>query len=148
MKKLAFLILVLAIPAALLAEDAKPAPTLKSILLEQLHSTHDKSEWFVCANTAVEGLTADQANWTDGKGNHSVGQLVNHLIYWDRRSLEKFKGQPQEKYDGNNDETFTAFDSKKWDEAVKQLDQVMTEWEQAVESADDAKLKDWYSQIE
>lgn len=141
------LLFFLAMPMVLAAEDAKPAPTLKSILLEQLRSTHNKAEWFVPANTAVEGLTAEQANWTDGKGNHSVGQLVSHLTYWDRRSLEKFKGEPQEKYDGNNDETFTSFDKKKWDEAVKQLDQVMTEWEQAVESADDAKLKDWYSQI-
>ena len=141
------LLFFLAVPMVLAAEDAKPAPTLKSILLEQLRSTHNKAEWFVPANTAVEGLTAEQANWTDGKGNHSVGQLVSHLIYWDRRSLEKFKGEPQEKYDGNNDETFTSFDKKTWDEAVKQLDQVLTEWEQAVESADDAKLKDWYSQI-
>lgn len=139
------LLLALCLPSV--AENPKPVPTLKSILLEQLRSTHNKAEWFVPANTAVEGLTAEQANWTDGKGNHSVGQLVNHLIYWDRRSLEKFKGEALEKYNGNNDETFTSFDSKKWNEAVKQLDQVMTEWEQAVESADEAKLKDWYSEI-
>ena len=116
-------------------------PTLKSILLEQLRSTHNKAEWFVPANTAVAGLTGEQANWTDGKGNHSVGQLVNHLIYWDRRSLEKFEGKPLEKYNGNNDETFTSFDSKQWITAVKQLDDVMTEWEKAVEAADDSKLQ-------
>lgn len=123
----------------------KPAPTLKSVLLEQLHSTHDKAEWFVPANTAIEGLTAEQASWTDGK-NHSVGQLVNHIIYWDRRALEKFKGEPQDKYSGNNDDTF-KFEPKQWNESVQQLDAVMTEWEKAVESADDAKLKDWYSTI-
>jgi len=139
--------LALCLPALAQAQTnrPKPAPTLKSILLEQLHSTHDKADWFVPANTAVEGLTAEQASWSDGK-NHSVGQLVNHIIYWDRRSLEKFKGEPQEKYSGNNDDTFN-FDPKQWNESVKQLDQVMTQWEQAVESADDAKLKDWYSTI-
>ena len=36
------------------------------------------SDWFVCANVAVQGLTGEQANWSDGK-NHSVGQLVNHI---------------------------------------------------------------------
>ena len=139
--------LALCLPALAQAQTnrPKPAPTLKSILLEQLHSTHDKADWFVPANTAVEGLTAEQASWSDGK-NHSVGQLVNHIIYWDRRSLEKFKGEPQEKYSGNNDDTFN-FDPKQWNESVKQLDAVMSEWEQAVESADDAKLKDWYSTI-
>ena len=146
MKRL-FVLFLLALPLPAFAQDQKPVPTLKSILLEQLRSTHNKAEWFVPANTAVEGLTAEQANWTDGKGNHSVGQLTNHLLFWDRRELAKFKGEPQEKYNGNNDETFNNFDSKKWNETVKQLDQVMTDWEQAVESADDAKLRDWYSEI-
>jgi uncharacterized damage-inducible protein DinB len=143
--KLLFLALALTLPAY--SQDKKPAPTLKSILLEQLRSTHNKAEWFVPANTAVEGLTAEQASWTDGKGNHSVGQLVNHIVYWDRRSLQKFKGEPQDKFSGNNDETFNNFDAKKWESMVKQLDEVMTDWEKTVEAADDSKLKDSYSEI-
>src|SRR3954470_3631376 len=129
--KLLFLALALTLPAY--SQDQKPTPTLKSILLEQLRSTHNKAEWFVPANTAVEGLTAEQASWTDGKGNHSVGQLTNHLIFWNRQELAKFKGQSSEKFSGNNDETLNAFDAKKWNDTVKQLDQVLTDWEQAVE---------------
>jgi uncharacterized damage-inducible protein DinB len=129
-----------------LAQDRDTPPTLKSILLAQLRSTHNKAEWFVPANTAVEGLTPEQASWTDGKGNHSVGQLATHLIYWNRRNLANFKNQPVEKFN-NNDETFTTFDSKRWAETVKQLDEVMTEWEKAVEAADDAKLQKWYATI-
>jgi uncharacterized damage-inducible protein DinB len=140
-----FFLLAVSLPA--LAEDQKPAPTLKTILLAQLRSTHNKAEWFVPANTAVEGLTAEQASWTDGKGNHSVGQLANHLVFWNRQELAKFKGEAPEKFSGNNDETFNNFDAKKWNETVKQLDQVLTDWEQAVESANEAKLKDWYSDI-
>src|SRR5689334_13393405 len=49
----------------------KPGPTLRSSLLEQLRTTHDRKDWFVPANLAVEGLTAKQASWTDGSGNHS-----------------------------------------------------------------------------
>ena len=110
MRTLFLLLLSLSLPAY--AQDQKSAPTRKSILLEQLRSTHDKAEWFVPANSAVEGLTPEQANWTDGKGNHSIGQLVNHLVFWDRQSLAKFKGETAEKYSGNNDETFNSFDSK------------------------------------
>ncbi|HEV7217504.1 MAG: DinB family protein [Terriglobales bacterium] len=137
--------LILSLP--MFAQDKKPAPTLKSILLQQLKSTHNSEEWFVPANIAVEGLTPEQASWTDGKGNHSIGQLTNHLIYWDRQSLGKFKGEPQEKYSGNNDETFNSFDSKQWNAAVQQLDSVLTDWEKAIEAADETKLKDWYSTI-
>lgn len=149
MKRTLFLILF-ALPLPAFAQDSKtpPAPSLKSILLEQLRSTHNKAEWFVPANTAVEGLTAEQASWTDGKGNHSVGQLAAHIIFWNRRNLARFNGESLEKFKGRNDETFTSFDSKQWGTTVKQLDEVMTEWEKAVESADDAKLKSWYSTIE
>ena len=141
------LVAVLALPLFAQNPNAKPAPTLRSILLEQLRSTHNSEEWFVPANIAVEGLTPEQASWTDGKGNHSVGQLAAHLVYWNRRNLARFKGEPQEKFT-NNDETFTSFDAKHWADIVKQLDQVMTEWEQVVSTADEEKLKSWYSTIE
>src|SRR6202020_117295 len=81
-------------------QQEKPM-TLKAVLLEQLRSTHNKAEWFVPANTAVAGLTPEQASWTD----------------------------------------------KSWNETVQQLDQVMTDWERAVESADDAKVALWASRI-
>lgn len=124
-------------------EQKKEPPTLRSILLFQLKRTHNVKDWFVPANVAVAGLTADQANWTDGKGNHSVGQLTYHLLFWDRDELAKFKGEPPPKFSGKNDDTFYNFNKAEWDQNVKQLDEVMTEWEKAVEAADDAKLAKW-----
>jgi uncharacterized damage-inducible protein DinB len=135
-------LLVCAVPAvAQDAKDKKPG-TLREVLLAELRSTHTNAEWFVPANTAVKGLTAEQANWTDGKGNHSVGQLAYHLVYWNKRNLEKLKGEKSPQFSGNNDETFTKFDSKSWNETVQQLDDVMKELEKWVETADEAKLKD------
>ena len=52
---LLFLLIALSLPTY--TEDKTPAPTLKSILLEQLRTTHNQKDWFVDANTAVEGLT-------------------------------------------------------------------------------------------
>ena len=140
--------LVLVVTASFSSAFAQDKPmTLKAVLLEQLRTTHNKAEWFVPANTAVAGLTPAQASWTDKSGNHSVGQLATHLVFWDRESLAKFKGEKPAKFDGNNDETFNNFDEKSWNDTVKQLDQVMTDWEQAVESADDAKIALWASTI-
>src|SRR5262249_49375569 len=125
-----------------LAQNEKPKtpPTLKSILLEQLRTTHNVKDWFVPANIAVQGLTPEQASWTDKSGNHSVGQLANHIVFWDQEELTKFKGQTPPKV-GNNDETFNNFDAKKWAETVQALDKVMTDWEKAVEDADEKKLE-------
>lgn len=128
------------------AQDHK-APTLKSILLEQLRTSHNVKDWFVPANVAVEGLTPEQASWRDASGNHSIGQLTNHLIFWNQDQLAKFKGEPSPKFSGNNDETFNSFDTKKWTSSVQQLDSVLTAWEKAVEDADDKKLESWYSVI-
>jgi len=134
-----FLLLLLAGP--IFAQDKKPT-TLREVLLAELKSTHGVEDWFVPADVAVKGLTAEQASWTDGKGNHSVGQLAYHLVYWNRRNLANLKGEKQEKFSGNNEETFDRFDAKRWNEIVRQLDDVMNELEKWVETADEAKLKE------
>lgn len=122
--------------------QAQPA-TLRSVLLHELRTTHNQADWFVPINTAVEGLTAEQANWTPKEGVHSAGQLTYHLLFWNRQNLATFKGEKPEKFSGNNDETFDKFDAKQWSGTVKQLDQVMTELEKLVESEDEQKLAKW-----
>ena len=141
-----FATLLLVAGATLMAQSPQP-PTLKSILLEQLKTTHDVQDWFVPVDSAIAGLTAEQANWTDGKGNHSIAQLTSHLIFWDERTLMQFKGEKPAPYDGKNDETFAPVDEKTWPATVKKIDAVLTEWEKAVEASDDAKLTKWYSTI-
>jgi uncharacterized damage-inducible protein DinB len=136
-------IVLLSLSFQVFAQNQNPASTLRSILLDQLKTTHTQKDWFVDGNTAMAGLTPEQANWTDGHGNHSVGQLAYHLVYWNERTLAKFKGEPLAKYDGNNDETFTEFDAKKWAEIVHRYDVVMTRLENLVETADEKKLEEW-----
>jgi hypothetical protein len=144
MKSLLTLLLLLPLPA--LAQNTPPV-TLRSILLEQLKTTHNAKDWFVPINVAVEGLTPQQANWNDGKGNHSVGQLTYHLLFWNRQQLAELKGEPKPKFSGDNNETFNHFDAQQWNDTVKQLDQVMTELEQLVASADDQHLQAWASAL-
>ncbi len=137
------IVVLFALPFQAYTQNQKPVPTLRSILLEQLKTTHNQKDWFVDGNTAMAGLTPEQANWTDGHGNHSVGQLAYHLVFWNERSLAKFKGQTAAKFDGNNDETFTQFDAKKWADVVHRFDEVMTDLEKLVETADEKKLEEW-----
>ena len=139
MKPLA-LLLFISLPVFAHAQNQKPPTTLKGVLLEQLQTTHNKEDWFVPANIAVQGITAEQARWSPGNGQHSVGQLVYHLVFWNTRELADFKGEQAPKFNGNNDETFNNFDDKQWNALVKQLDDVLTGWEKAVEAADDAKI--------
>jgi len=92
MKKIMVCLALLLVAGAARAEEKKPV-TLKTILLEQLRTTHNQKEWFVPANVALQGVSAEQASWRDGKGNHSIGQLAYHLVFWNQQVLAKFKGE-------------------------------------------------------
>jgi uncharacterized damage-inducible protein DinB len=137
-------LLALALPISVSAtasgQTPKPPTTRRGGLHEQLHDTHDVEDWFVPASIAVAGLTADQAKWSPGNGNHSVGQLAYHLWYWNTRELATFRGEKPLPFDGNNNETFDNFTPAQWDDLVKKLNQVLTDWDKAVETADDQKL--------
>lgn len=122
-------------------------PTLKSILLEQLKTTHNVKDWFVPIDSAIAGLTPDQANWTDGSNNHSIAQLTTHLIFWNQQILSKLKSEKPESFDGDNKETFSPVDNTSWEATVKKIDAVMTEIEKIVEAATDAQLKQMASTI-
>lgn len=142
MKKLIVVFAIFAVQA-LAQQQPKGPVTLRSILLQELRETHTEKNWFVTLKDATAGLTAEQANWTDGKGNHSVGQLVYHLVFWNKQNLATLKGEPKEKFSGDNNETFTHYDSKQWDAVLKEYDDGMTKIEKAVETADDAQLAKW-----
>ena len=59
MKRLALIIFLFTTASAFAQKDS--TPTLKSILLEQLSTTHNVKDWFVPPVLAVQGLTAQQA---------------------------------------------------------------------------------------
>src|ERR1700728_2078460 len=136
------LVLIFSLPCGAQNQPQPPA-TLRSLLLQELHTTHNQAEWFVPISVAVDGLNAEQASWQPPAGGHSAGQLTYHLLFWNRRSLLKLKGETTEKFGGDNEETFVKFDNKQWSDTVRQLDQVMTDLEKLVESADEQKLAVW-----
>lgn len=127
--------------------NSKDTPTLKSILLEQLQYTHNKADWYVPINTAIEGLTSEQANWADSTDNHSIGQIVSHLVFWNERTLIAFHGDTLPDFNDNNKETFTKFDKNNWQQTVSKLDSIQVQWEKSVERATEKQLKDWSSSI-
>jgi hypothetical protein len=126
-------------PDAIAQKQPQPT-TLRGVLTEELKDTHDLEDWFVPASVAVDGLTADQAKWTPPGGGHSVGQLAYHLWFWDARSLAIFKGEKQDAFTGNNDETFNDYSPAQWADLVKKLNQVLADWDAAIAAADDQTL--------
>src|SRR4029453_6194366 len=98
------------------AQTASPtSPTsLRGVLLEQLQTTHNNTQRFAPPSAAVEGITAQHASGQDGRGNHPIGQLAAHLVFWNRQQLAKFRGEAPEAFSGDNNETFNRFDAARW----------------------------------
>jgi len=153
------LLLLLASATVASAQTGKPAappPTLRSILLSQLRSTHTEEEWCVPVNIAVAGLTPEQAKWipkseggarNPAPADHSVGMITNHLLFWNAESLAKMKGEKGAPLPGDNKETFNDFDASTWPSTAAKLDAVLTEMEHLVATADDAQLAKWADSI-
>jgi uncharacterized damage-inducible protein DinB len=139
----ALAVLLLLLHGSFAAGAAQDPVTLKSSLLEQLRTTHTQQDWFVPLKPALEGLTSAQATWKPKGGDHSIGQLANHLLFWNSQQLARFKHVPDAKYGGNNDETFDAFDAARWDETRQRLDRVLGDLEKLVSEADAQTLQSW-----
>lgn len=122
------------------AQTGSPV-TLRSILLEQLQTTHNVKDWFVPTSIAIAGLTPEQANWKDETENHSIAQLTTHLIFWNKQVLDKFMGIKPDAFNGDNKETFSPVDDKSWPATIQRLDSIMNALEDFVKNADEKTLE-------
>ncbi len=123
---------------------------MRSFLVEQLKNTHTKQDWFIPTKKALNGISFEQSNIKDSTDNHSISEIVSHVLYWNELNLRAFKGEEVGDYledDNQNAETFQISSGKNWDEAVGRLDSIQTEWELAVEKSTDGQLLLWQSEI-
>jgi uncharacterized damage-inducible protein DinB len=85
-------------------------------------------------------LTASPPSRLCGVPAKATTPSAYHIWYWDQRSLNDFKGEKNQPFDGNNNDTFDKFTADQWTDLVKKLNQVLADWEKAVNDADDEKL--------
>ena len=120
---------------------------MKPLLLEQLKNSHTHQDWFVPTKLAIEGLSHEQATWKDSTDNHSIFELVSHMIFWHGRVLHAFKGDSVPDYSSDNEETFVHEHTLDWAAAAMKLDSIQTDWKRVVERASDEKLIEWSTEI-
>jgi hypothetical protein len=118
----------------------------KDIILQQLRNTHSVRQWFVPLNDAVRGLTAEQAAYI-GAGNHSIGQLTHHILFWTEHHLNNFKTGATDKFTGDNEMTFEKFDQAQWENLVLRVDVALSDLEKWVEGASDEQLQEYIAPL-
>lgn len=119
----------------------------KEILVSQLKACHDQDTWFVSLHSALQGLTEEQATSKNNGISNTIHEIVNHLIYYNLRYLNRLKGLPNAKGHGNNDETYIRNEQRSWQSSSEMLDQIMSEWVESVQQAEENTLEQWISDI-
>lgn len=142
MKIVTTIILLLA-SLCTIAQTQPKTPTLKETLLKEIKTTHHQKEWFVPISVALDGVTAEQAMWKDATGNHSIGQLASHLLFWNERILKQLKGEPVPDFSGNNEESFEKFEDDDWQKTLQSLDVLMAGIESLIEAASEEQVQGW-----
>jgi hypothetical protein len=120
---------------------------LKSFVSDQLRNSYDKKNWYVPLKIATEGRTAEQANWKDSAGNHSIGELVSHIIFWNERNLIAFQGNKLPDFSENNQMTFQAFTATNWEQALSKLDSIHSQLNDVIGNATPGQIDEWRSDI-
>ncbi|WP_243521443.1 DinB family protein [Bacillus pseudomycoides] len=112
----------------------------KDIFLEQLLACHNENNWFVSLQSALDGLTEEQAAWKNTDGTNSIWEIVNHLIFWNDRVLKRFYGSSVQEHIETNDDTFQNPRNLDWNSTVAQIDTIMDKWQTALHTCDETKL--------
>jgi len=118
----------------------KPSSELRPLLIRQLKYSHYEENWFVPTKMAINGLDYEQVNWKDSTQNHSIGELVSHLTFWNDMYLRTLKGEDFSDFDIDNDTTFLIYTEKEWKKVASKLDSVQMEFERWTENASEEQL--------
>ncbi len=130
--------------------------TTKDLFIDQFRACYDEENWFAPLNKVLGGLTPAQASWKDGSQNHSILQLVHHLIFWNERYLLRFKELSLPELKESKEDLTFEIDIKDWELTLKELNEVFSELRDSFSNSDEAKLQSspfkdstdpWYSVI-
>jgi ASC-1-like (ASCH) protein/uncharacterized damage-inducible protein DinB len=115
------------------------------LLLKQMDYTYGQGGWFRALDSAVDGLTPEQASWSPGHGVNSIWQTVNHLTFWKETCARRLNGAPLTGERINNTATFGpaehSDDDAAWQAAVKRLCNAQAALRKAVSQLSDDALE-------
>jgi uncharacterized damage-inducible protein DinB len=118
--------------------------TIKSILIDQITACYNDKSWFIPLEEILVDLTAEQAA-CENESKQTIWSIVNHLIFWNEKWLERFNsGQFEINSKINNDETFyinpVDINELEWKGTLFRVEKVFNSWRMALEECNDSKL--------
>ena len=100
----------------------------KEILIHGWDFAYDVEDWYPPLKASLKDVDLKQALWRpDGKASHTIGELVNHLLYYKKRFLFRLEHREWTAKIGSNDDTFQTAQyttSDAWNQALSELQSV------------------------
>ena len=115
---------------------------LRIRLQEQLKYSHTEENWFVPMKVALQNLSPEQVSWKGGTQNHSIGELVSHLIFWNEMYLKTLNGEDVSDFEMKNDSTFMVHSARDWNDVMNKLDSIQIEFGQWIENVSQEDLEE------
>jgi uncharacterized damage-inducible protein DinB len=117
----------------------------KAILIDQLNACYHDKSWFIPLHDILIDLDPAEAAYVKNEGEQSIWAIVNHLIFWNEKWLERYNTEQICGQDStNNDDTFHVDPSKindlEWRNALHRLETVFSDWNRALEDSEEHKL--------
>lgn len=109
--------------------------------MKQFRACHNQNTWFVSLNTALEGLSSEQASYKSISSTNSIFEIVNHLYFYNLLELNRFKGISENVSVSDNKTTFSNLQETSWELLVEQILNTMKDWENVIESCDNEHLE-------
>ncbi|GAJ98007.1 MULTISPECIES: DinB family protein [Geomicrobium] len=116
----------------------------QQVFLRQLSACHDENHWFACLQQALAGVNEAQANWKERVDLHSIHEIVNHLITYNGRCLDRFQGEPVPPIEERNEDTFVSGTEMDWEVTVATITTIMDDWMQVIQETEEWE---WEQQI-
>ncbi|MBM7553964.1 DinB family protein [Thalassobacillus pellis] len=105
---------------------------LQDVLADQLSANANEKSWYVPFSEAVKDLTEEEAFWKADENSNSIGEIVHHLIHWNKTWQKRYSESSVYAYPSveNNDETFYIEENKQFDELQNKLLETLLYWQE------------------
>ncbi|MEY2355495.1 DinB family protein [Lysinibacillus capsici] len=106
----------------------------KTILLDQLLANANDPSWYISFSEVVEGLSEAEAFWKPDSSSHSMAEIVQHLIYWNKIWQIRYReNQVKASSQTNNANTFLVKEEVTFYELKEKLLHILLTWQELIE---------------
>ncbi|SES63560.1 DinB superfamily protein [Oceanobacillus limi] len=106
----------------------------KTVLLDQLLANANDRSWYASFEESVNGISNKDAFWKPDENSHSIAEIVQHLIYWNKVwqiRYETFDFHAIQSIDENAD-TFLIAENTNFTELKEKLIEVLLRWQDLI----------------